>query len=92
MKISSRIHLSLFIILFGFGIWSCAPYVDADIEIPSLPEAPSLSIAPSNDNPNIIVVKDVSDGFFSRVWELPGGSPNKSELAIDSILYTNPFR
>lgn len=66
---------------------ACEPSIDEDIAIPALPEAPNISIEVSADNPNRIIVKDLSDNFFSRVWELPGGTPEVSTLQVDTILY-----
>ena len=66
---------------------ACDPDIDDDIRIPSLPEAPTISIEVSPDDPNTIIIKDLSDGFFARVWELPGGTPDISTLSIDTIVY-----
>lgn len=66
---------------------ACAPYEDDDITLPPAPGAPAISIEPVNGDPNRVVVKDVSSGFFSRVWEFPGGTPAKSTLAVDTVFY-----
>lgn len=66
---------------------ACAPYEDDDINLPPLTGTPSITVEPVNGEPNRVVVKDVSAGFFSRVWEFPGGTPSKSTLAIDTIFY-----
>ncbi len=76
------------LILLGIVLLSaCDPSIDKDITIPALPEAPTMSIEVSSDDPNKIIIKDLSEGFFSRVWELPGATPDKSTLAIDTVLY-----
>lgn len=66
---------------------ACDPSIDDDIAIPALPEAPTISIEVSPDDPNKIIIKDLSDNFFSRVWDLPGGTPETSTLQVDTILY-----
>ena len=66
---------------------ACDPTIDDDIQIPALPEAPNMSIEVSSDDPNKVIIRDLSDGFFSRVWELPGGTPEISTLAVDTIIY-----
>jgi len=66
---------------------ACDPSIDEDIVIPSLSESPMMSIEVSPNDPNKIIVKDLSANFFSRVWDLPGGTPDNSTLAIDTILY-----
>jgi len=87
MKYTNKKYFSLFLFVGILLLSACEPSLDADIEIPSLPEAPTISIEVSADDPNKIIVKDISDNFFARVWELPGGTPEKSTLAIDTILY-----
>jgi len=85
-----RIKHKYFFLLFFAAIMvlsACDPSIDEDIAIPALPETPNISIEVSANNPNVIIVRDLSDNFFSRVWELPGGTPNKSTLQIDTILY-----
>lgn len=77
-----------FFILLFLAFVACEPFVEDDITIADLPAAPSIEIEVDPENPNRIIVKDISDAFFSRVWDLPGGTPEKSTLAIDTILYT----
>lgn len=67
---------------------SCEAFKEKDITIPDLPAAPIMEITPLADNPNRLLIKDLSDGFFSRVWSLPGATPNKSTMAVDTILFT----
>ncbi|MFK7980773.1 MAG: hypothetical protein AB8G86_12385 [Saprospiraceae bacterium] len=81
-------YFSLLLFAVIILLAACDPAIDEDIAIPALPAAPTLAIEVSADNPNIIIVKDLSTNSFSRVWDLPGGTPNKSSLAIDTILYT----
>ena len=39
------------------------------------------------DNPNRVVVEDLSEGFFARTWDLPGATPNTSTARVDTVLY-----
>ena len=66
---------------------SCAPYEDDDISLPPLPAAPNFSIEMLAGEPNRVVVKDLSTGFFSRVWDFPGALPLKSTRSIDTVFY-----
>lgn len=77
---------SVFLLLIGCFL-SCEPSIDDQITLPTRPEDPSISIEQLNDGSNRVVVKDLSAGYFSRVWDLPGGTPNSSTLATDTILY-----
>lgn len=72
-------------VLLAFS--ACAPYEDNDIILPPAPGAPSITVEPVAGDPNRVVVKDASSGFFSRVWDFPGGTPAKSTLAIDTVFY-----
>ena len=76
--------LSIFIALV---LGNCAPFQEDDINLPPLPGAPEFSVEPLAGIPNKIVVKDLSSGFFSRVWAFPGGTPAKSTLAVDTVFY-----
>ena len=87
MIYTNKKYFSFFLFLGILLFSACEPYIEDDIDIPSLPEAPTMSIEVSPDDPNKIILKDLSDNFFSRVWELPGGTPEKSTLAIDTIVY-----
>ncbi len=82
---------SNYICVFGliiFLMMGCEAFVEEDIVIPGAPEAPSLELTPSAYNPNRIIIKDLSQGFFSRVWDMPGGTPSSSTLTVDTILFT----
>jgi len=76
------------IILLALLLTSCEAFVEKDIVLPGAPAAPSMELTPSADNPNLIIIKDLSQGFFSRVWDMPGGTPATSTLAVDTILFT----
>jgi len=78
---------SLLLLGMALAFNACAPYEDDDITLPAAPGAPSITVELVNGDPNRVVVKDVSGGFFARVWEFPGGTPAKSTLAIDTVFY-----
>jgi len=66
---------------------ACEPSIDDQISLPAAPDTPNMSIEQLNDGSNRVVVKDLSEGFFTSVWDLPGGTPSSSTLATDTILY-----
>jgi len=66
---------------------ACDPSIDDAITLPAQPEEPTFSVEKLEDGSNRVVVTDLSAGFFARVWDLPGGTPNTSTLASDTILY-----
>ena len=77
-----------FLLLAAITLFAaCDPSIEDDIEIPGLPDAPMMSLEVSPDNPNRIIVRDLSSNSFSRVWDLPGGTPSRSSLTTDTILY-----
>lgn len=83
IKIMKKI--SVFILALAFS--ACSPFEEDDIVLPATPEAPSFSVEPVAGDPNSVVVKDLSSGFFSRVWSFPGGTPSQSTEAIDTVFY-----
>lgn len=83
----TKIYISLLVSAAVLFLAACEPSIDDDIIIPASPEAPTMTIEISPDDPNKIIVKDDSDSFFSRVWEIPGGTPENSVLAIDTIVF-----
>lgn len=74
-------------ILLLLTLYACEPYQEDDIALGPLPEAPTMRVTLLDDG-NHVVIEDVSDGFFSRVWDLPGGQPNHSTEAYDTIFYS----
>lgn len=74
-------------LLFISCFFACDPSIDEQIALPERPEDPTFSLEILDDGSNRVVIKDLSQGFFSRVWDLPGGTPNTSTLAVDTILY-----
>ena len=80
-----NITFLLAILLFAVA---CEPVQDPEIELPAVPTTASFSAEPSADNANLIIIKDLSTGFFNRLWDLPGGTPSRSDLAVDSIFFS----
>lgn len=82
--------LSVYIILIGIAVSavSCAPFVAEDIDIGPLPGAPDFSAEILASDPNKVVIRDISETFFSRVWDIPGGAPGRSTEILDTITYT----
>ncbi|NRB48369.1 MAG: hypothetical protein HRU41_11905 [Saprospiraceae bacterium] len=76
------------LLLLAALLVGCEAFVEKDVSIPGLPEAPTFELTPTADNPNRIIIKDMSQGFFSRVWDAPGGTPASSTLTVDTILFT----
>ena len=81
-----NITFLLAVLLFAVA---CEPVQDPEIDLPAVPSTADFSAEPAADNPNIIVIKDLSTGFFDRLWDLPGGTPSSSKEAVDSIFYVN---
>ncbi len=81
--------MTRYILFFAMilGILGCEPYIEDAIELPAQPAAPDFSMELDPDNPNRVIVKDLSTNSFNRVWEFPGGTPNSSTLAVDTVLY-----
>lgn len=80
-----NITFCLAVLLFAVA---CEPVQDAEIELPAVPATASFSAELAADNPNLVVITDLSTGFFSRFWDLPGGTPSSSDKAVDSIFFS----
>ena len=81
-------NITFFLAVLLFAV-ACEPVQDPEIDLPAVPSTAAFSAEPSADNPNIIVIKDLSTGFFDRLWDLPGGTPRNSKEAIDSIFFSS---
>jgi hypothetical protein len=66
---------------------ACNPFEADDVVLPPLPQAPALSAEFLAGDSNRVVVQDLSDGFFDRSWDFPGGIPAKSKRAVDTVFY-----
>ena len=67
---------------------ACDPSDRDDAAFGSLPAKPEMRVEILAENPNRVVVEDLSEGFFSRVWDLPGATPASSTKRLDTVLYT----
>ena len=77
----------LFFFFLAGAFFSCQPKEDTSIDLGALPEPPEFTIEVSSENPNLIIFEITSNGFFDYVWDLPGGTPNKSVLSRDTTFY-----
>lgn len=75
------------LVFFSLFLATCSPVQDPDISLPPLPGPPQISVEPVSGDPNRVIVRDLSTGFFSRTWDFPGGAPAKSTLAVDTVFY-----
>jgi len=48
---------------------------------------PTFELEALASNPNLIVITSTANGFFDHVWDLPGGTPNRSTLSRDTVFY-----
>lgn len=39
------------------------------------------------DDSNHVIIHDLSDGNFQRLWSMPGGTPSSSTKAIDTVFF-----
>ncbi|MEP6793860.1 MAG: PKD domain-containing protein [Saprospiraceae bacterium] len=68
---------------------ACAPGRDDEFNLGPTPEVPQFSAQLLPGDSNRVVVKNLSEGNFQLLWDLPGGSPKTSNHAVDTILYTD---
>lgn len=66
---------------------ACEPQEADDISLPALPEAPTFSMEFSPDDPNTVIVKDNSTGFFDRTWDFEGGQPVVSKKQTETVFF-----
>ena len=76
-----------FIAIAGCLIFGCKPARDDDFQLPGAAAAPQFSVELLSGDSNRVVIKDLSDGNFQRMWTLPGGTPKTSTKAIDTVFY-----
>lgn len=80
-------NLFIFLLIIA-SFLSCEPTKVDDIDLGPLPEAPEFSIEVDPENENRIIVTDLSEGFFNRLWIANGASPSTSTKVVDTLLYT----
>jgi hypothetical protein len=66
---------------------ACEPYLEDGVDLPPLPDAPDFLVEPHPTNPNKFVVTSTEADAFNHVWEMPGGAPNVSSLAVDTVFF-----
>lgn len=79
--------LSLAMVAMVLLFTSCEPSKQADIDLGPLPNPPQFEMEVDPSNPNRIIVRDISQGFFNRLWVAPGASPETSTRAVDTLFY-----
>ncbi|GAB4489361.1 MAG: hypothetical protein OHK0019_06830 [Saprospiraceae bacterium] len=80
-----KILLSIAVVTLA--IFACKPDRDDEIQLPPAPGAPDFSIEMLVGDSNRVVVKDLSEGSFQRLWDFPGGTPLTSTRALDTVFF-----
>lgn len=75
------------ITLSGLLVLGCKPDRDDDIQLPPASDAPQFSVSFVEGDSNRLVLTDLSQGNFQRLWDLPGGTPKNSTKAVDTVFY-----
>lgn len=86
MKMSIYKFLLLLVVA---GMYSCEPARDDEFSLPPAPPEPEFSVQMVAGDSNRVVITDLTDGGFQRLWDLPGGSPKVSSLAVDTVLFAD---
>lgn len=69
-------------------VWlACQPARDDDFQLPDAPSAPDFSVEMLPGDSNRVVVKDLSEGNFQRLWSFEGGQPKTSARAVDTAFF-----
>lgn len=82
-------RIFLFLLLSTFFVTACEPERDDEFSVGPSPLAPTFSVEILPNDSNRVVVRDLSDGNFQRLWNLPGGAPKTSDQAVDTIFYSD---
>jgi hypothetical protein len=85
MQVTSWLVLPMILLC----ITACDPQRDDDHSVGPSPVAPAFSVEVLASDSNRVVIRDLSDGNFQRLWNLPGGAPKTSSEAIDTIFYSD---
>lgn len=80
--------LFIFILLSNILAFGCEPDRDDDIQLPPTPGAPQMSVEFVAGDSNRLILRDLSEGNFQRLWDLPGGAPKTSAKAVDTVFYS----
>lgn len=85
------LYLSIIVFIAFMG---CDPYQEADINLGQSPSIPDFSIEFLHGDSNTIIVTDLSQGNFARIWDFgenaDGNRPIKqtSTLTTDTVQYS----
>lgn len=80
--------LFIFITLSGILVVGCKPDRDDDVQLPPTPGAPEMSVEFVPGDSNRLILRDLSEGNFQRIWNMPGGTPATSTKAVDTVAYS----
>ncbi len=80
-------YTTLFLLALAFT--ACAPDRDDDFSIPPLTGVPQMSARILENDSNRVVITDLSDNNFQRLWDLPGAIPKTSSKPVDTIFYSD---
>ena len=82
-------NIPYIVTLLSIGLlsWSCQPFVDDDIALGPLPAPPPFSWQYVAQDSNRVVVSMPTGNFFSQLWHAPGGFPEFSSKATDTIFF-----
>ena len=80
----TRSIVSLFL---AMGVLACDPAIDDDIDLGPLPEAPEFTVEFIPGDSNRVVVRDLTENTFDRLWVFKGGDPQTSKRASDTVFY-----
>ena len=69
--------------------FACLPDRDNVITLPDPPSTPDFVIETIDGDSNRVIVRDLSDGNFQRLWNFPSGTPKTSAKAVDTVYYKN---
>lgn len=67
---------------------ACDPDRDDDYKLSGKPAQAAMDIRLVEGDSNRVVITDLTEGSFQRLWDLPGGIPKTSGRRMDTILYT----
>jgi PKD repeat protein len=79
------LSIATLIVFLAIG---CTPEQEDEFSLNSVPGAPQFSVEFVTGDSNRVVIKDLTNGSFQRLWDLPGGIPKSSSKAIDTIQYS----
>jgi hypothetical protein len=75
------------IAITAFFFSACDPERDDDLQLGPFPSAPQFTVEILPNDSNRVVVRNLSEGHFQLLWDLPGGIPKTSNQEVDTILY-----